>query len=531
MRIRGLNAAFILLFSGYALFLVSALPSYGPTWDVLLEFPRATAYLDNILGNTTPSRISPWHQLSYEKAQSSYGGSLNGCLPSIIAAASGKILFEKLGLTNYIDAYHFGLVLLWLVFIIHFYAMLSKLHDRRLALVATVLLALAPRVLGHVPNNMKDIPALAFATSSVLELAVAVTHNRPRRIFLAGLLFACAISSKFTAAIVVVPALVFLYQSFRKSDIPKAFLLPIVAVPFITIAVFFIHWPYLWALPPSLWKRLAALVAFIGIRKGGGVPTFYPVVMAMATTPPLILFGLSLAPIVSFRPPPLKRHETLLLVLYTSWMFIVLLVYCTGRIALFDGVRHFLLFLPPATVLAAWGITRAFDMVNKESRFLRNIPRRRSEVLVGLAILGVSILPVISYHPYETTYFNTFVGGLRGATLIRFGPEVLDYEPRDYWGTSIRSIIKWVNHSLPDGSTLWISIPPELGASFTLRTGLSFVRPDRRQPGKPFYLIFINRKDFFTRLEYEAMIKGKLVHKVSIKGVPLSYVYKMPEIR
>ncbi len=530
MKIHGAHNLFVLFFAGYALFLLLALPGYGPTWDVPLEFSRATAYLDNALGNPTPSGISPWHQMGYEHARSSICGSLNGCLPSLIAAVSGKILFEKSGLMGYIDAYHCGLVFLWLIFLIYFYLMLSTLHDRRTALIATILLALAPRVLGHVPNNMKDIPALAFASLSLLEFALAVTRNRPRRIYLAGILFACAISSKFTAAIVVAPAIVMLYLAFRKTDIPKSFLLPILSVPVLTLAVLIIHWPYLWVLPATLWERLVDLAAAATCRKGSGVPSIYPVLMTLITTPPVMLFGLVCLPVAALRPPRFKREEALLLGFYASWLFFVLFVFSTGRIALFDGVRHFLLYMPPAAILSAWGMVRMFDMAKGKVRFFRNMPARWREAVAGSVLLGASILPVALYHPYEVTYFNFLAGGLPGATQIQFGPEVLDYEPRDYWATSLRSAMNWVNQHLPDDSELWISIPRHLGALFELRPGLSLVRPDERQPGKPYYLIFVNRKDFFTPLEYYAMSKGELVHKVEIKGVTLSSVYKMPDL-
>ena len=194
---------FAIFFVPYAAFLLLSLPDYGAIWDVPYEFPRATAYLSHALGEETPTRASPWHLLSYEQARSTHGGSVNGCLPSLVAAFTGKIFYEKLRLLDYVDAYHLGLVFLWLIFLIHFHSRLSLLHGARLAFVATVLLALAPRVVGHVPNNMKDVPGLAFGTAALLELAIALTRGLPRRVYLAALLLACAVSSKFVTAIVV----------------------------------------------------------------------------------------------------------------------------------------------------------------------------------------------------------------------------------------------------------------------------------------------------------------------------------------
>ena len=133
-RERPVGLAAAALFPVYSAFLLLSLPRYGATWDVFYEFPRATAYLSHVLGEQTPSGASPWHAMSYQEARSHHGGSANGCLPSLVAAATGKLFFEKLGVLDYVDAYHLGLVLLWLLFVIHFHSRLVELHGPRLAL-------------------------------------------------------------------------------------------------------------------------------------------------------------------------------------------------------------------------------------------------------------------------------------------------------------------------------------------------------------------------------------------------------------
>ena len=529
---RGPRWTFAVLYACYAVFLLVSLPRYGPTWDVFYEFPRATAYVSHMLGEETPSDVSPWHHLSYEIARSTSRGSLNGCLPSLIAAVTGKIFFEKLQILGYIDAYHLGLVLLWLLFILHFHARLGALHDARVALVATILIALAPRVLGHVPNNMKDVPAMAFATAGLLELAVAITQDRPRRIYWTALFVACAMSSKFVAGVVALPGAVLVYLGLREGRllprIPLSTLIPLGCIPIATIVLLIAHWPYLWVPPSELPARLGEIRDMVAIRTGTGA-SVYPFVMALITTPLPLLIGLVCAGIGAFWKPAETKAERLLLVFYAVWMLSVLAVFSSGRIALFDGIRHFLLFVPPAAILSAWGLIRVSDALLGRLDVGRGSHSRLRALVVSTIVLA-SAVPIALYHPYEVTYFNALIGGLPGATELELGESALDFDPRDYWGTSVRASVEWANQHLPANATLFVSIPPAFARinPYPLRSDLIYGRPPRIPNLKPHYLVFVNRPGWFTPRERRAIASGELVHQEEIRGVPLSFVYRWP---
>lgn len=523
--------AFALFFLGYAAFSLGTLAHYGPTWDVQAEFPRATAYFEHAIGQPTPSNISPFHRLSYERAKATHFDSVNGCLPSLLAAATGRLFYAELGILGYIDAYHLGLTLLWLLFLLHFHWCLSALHGSRLALLATVLLALTPRLVGHSHNNMKDLPALAFGTAALLELAIAVTRQRPRRIYTAGLLFACGISSKFTAGIVALPALVLLWLGHPGPGVlprvPRSWWLPLASVPVLTLVVLVGHWPFLWAPPGVLAERIASVADVIS-RRPPRPASLYPLVMAVVTTPLVVLLGAALAAVCARVAPPSDPSERSLLLFYAAWLGIVLAIYSSGAIALFDGIRHFMLFVPPLTVLGAWGLLCAADAVIQRL-LAHGLAVRWTRAGLATVVLLSSVAPVALYHPFEVTYYNALVGGLPGAIRLRFGPEVVGYSPRDYWGTSARQAVAWANENLPEGSAIWISLPPRFHHVLPLRRDLSIVRPSDRTPGQPSFLVFVNRPSWFRALETDAMERGERVHQVAARGVPLAFVYRLPE--
>jgi len=524
---------FLVFFCAYAIFLVVELPRYGLTFDVPYEFSRATAYVERFLSGRTdplqspPERRPPWHVLSWDTAKNSLTLSLHASLPSMIAAVSGKLFFEKLGLLGAVDAFHLGLTILWLGLLVYFYLCLRQLHDGAVALLASIVLALAPRVVGEVHNNMKDVPAMAFSTLALLEVAVAVVHARPRRLYAAATLFGCALASKLSAATAMVPAAVLLLLWHRAGGlwprVPRGYWVPLVVAPLVALSIVVACWPYLWALPPELWDRLENLRAHLGLRVRDEVRiSSYPLAMVLYTTPPAVL-ALALASLTA--PEALNRQgraTRFLYWYYAGWLAWVLFSFSVSRVQLFDGIRHFLLVWPPLAILAAVGAVHC-------GRWLgRGGATRRLAAGGGLVLLGGSLVhPLVRYHPYEVTYFNALVGGLPGATTLDFGDAVDDFEARDYWGTSLRAAVGWANAHLPAGAYVSFGVPPMVGDYYELRADL---QPVEWEPGTtyaPHYAIFICRSRWYRGLEHAALERGEPVYEVEVEGVALSVVYRL----
>lgn len=111
---------------------------------------------------------------------------------------------------------------------------------------------------------------------------------------------------------------------------------------------------------------------------------------------------------------------------------------------LYDGVRHFLFVIPPLAVLcgcvlAGWIAAAQWPL---------------AKLAIALVILCGAAEPVRWYlasHPYEYTYFNPFVGGLRRASHA--------YET-DYWGLSLRSAAEWIEQNratIADGGEIVVA--------------------------------------------------------------------------
>lgn len=96
----------------------------------------------------------------------------------------------------------------------------------------------------------------------------------------------------------------------------------------------------------------------------------------------------------------------------------------------YDGLRHMLFLLPPATALGGVAVAAAGRSLAR-SRLRPALPRALRAGLLLLVVLGLasSAWRMARLHPYEYVFYNAFVGGVAGAQG-RF--------ELDYWATSFR---------------------------------------------------------------------------------------------
>ncbi|MBM3122248.1 MAG: hypothetical protein FJZ97_08700 [Chloroflexi bacterium] len=118
---------------------------------------------------------------------------------------------------------------------------------------------------------------------------------------------------------------------------------------------------------------------------------------------------------------------------------------------LYGNFRQLLFITPPLFVFA--GITLEL--------LLGRLRSRVAQAAVAALVLAPGILGIAQLHPYEYVYYNRLVGGVRGAFR--------SYE-LDYWCTSYREAMEWINEAAPARAEI-AAAPPELVASH-------FARPD-----------------------------------------------------
>jgi len=367
---------------------------------------------------------------------------------------------------KFIDGWHFMNFLAFVISIFFFYRLSRRLIHPVPALASTLLFATQPVIWGHAFINPKDIPFMAFFLGSVtlgLEMAdhalraiaapsFAKTAGYRLRFaaqplfWLAGLFlgFASAIRSLGIASGLLV-LVYFLAKSGRKG-IGRA--LPYLLVyGLVGILTTFLLWPYLWSNPVGNFAASLSKESdypWIGDTLFGGVlfdnaniPISYiPTLLCLQfTEPALFLFaiGLGLA-VVSVWKKADQRPDLLAL---GAWVVAPVAAAILLHSTIYNNFRQFLFIVPPLFVVV--GLALQFISEKLKHRAILFIP------LVVLALLP-GVYWDIHLHPYQYIYYNSLTGGVSGAFN--------KYES-DYWTTSNKEVIEYLNHIAPPNSTVY----------------------------------------------------------------------------
>jgi hypothetical protein len=134
---------------------------------------------------------------------------------------------------------------------------------------------------------------------------------------------------------------------------------------------------------------------------------------------PLFLLGL----IAAYRK--LKNDLTKLIqgLLILSWFVIPLAYAIISRPPMYDGMRHFLFILPPVFFFIGFAFEFLFRIINQK--------------WINIALVTIVLVPgfigIVQLHPYEYTYYNSWIGGTAGAFR--------HYET-DYWLTCYKEAVE-----------------------------------------------------------------------------------------
>jgi hypothetical protein len=138
------------------------------------------------------------------------------------------------------------------------------------------------------------------------------------------------------------------------------------------------------------------------------------------------------------------HHVSLTLIL--AWVLILLAYVFLRRPAMYDGFRHFLFILPPVFIFIGFTFDFIFDKLSLISKFPGDtISWLRAGLLIVITIPG--IIGIIHLHPYEYTYYNSFIGGTDGAFR--------KYET-DYWLTCYKDAVEQLNNMTPERINLFV---------------------------------------------------------------------------
>jgi Dolichyl-phosphate-mannose-protein mannosyltransferase len=389
-------------------------------------------------------------------------------LPGVVCAVTDALTHAWLAWLNPVDGHHLGLVLMHAFALLWYGLYATRLLGRRAGFLASLFVATYPSALGHSFNNAKDWPCAEFYGIAVLAAAVGIVERRARPLLAAGLWLGIALSCKFNAIFVLVTLaawipIAYLTLYWRRRSVTAGVVGAALLAPYLAAAFSFLAWPWLYQGKDvrDYWHNVAEYVTFMvnyGVSERH-TWALHPFRCLVFMTPPVVLGAALVYALTGYLR---SRRDVALWSLLLLWTAIPLVRIAAPRSNFYDANRHFIEYIPGFCAMAAMGAIRAYDFV--VGRIAR-VGVRRTVGAVGAAVVGVAVVwPIAAYHPYETTYFNAFVGGLGGAQrreLFHYDPpsDRANLTESDYWFNSSREGLAAFRRLAHPGDTIGLLGP------------------------------------------------------------------------
>lgn len=561
------RAAHYLVVTAIVLYLILAfrvVGDYGITFDEPENFAVGHKYLNYYLtGQLVFSDDNPIineHPNFYNSLFKDYPYRY-GSFANILSAVSCYLFFQKFQILDAISAHHIIIPILTAFFLYCFFIFAKNYWGNYVGFFSVLLLITYPRFFGDTFNNIKDVPMLIFSSIAIMAFAHWYCRKQTRYFYFAFLFFGIALATRldnvFLAVIIILwLSLCFIINHPRRYFFDKKTIVSFIAGLLIIFTVFVIFYPPL--LPWQSDKGIfIAKVWEYGLQVGVAKNTpwnMYPLLQVLYVTPiPIIIFFLTglfylLAQI--FHSPAYRgqmridsgsslrngfmhsnpaidavkindsnRMNLLLLI----WVAFPLFRYCLPGSINSDGIRKFLIFIVPFSIIASIGAKMIVG------RICFKIKTARLPLMLFLSALALipNIYALISGHPYQNTYYNYWAGGLKGAQEkgIPFSC--------DYWLNSYREAGKWLEKNARANTTVTAFPYPDLMQYYITRRDLvcssSFDIVFTRC-----YFVLVPRKwwpmiAYHDISRYLVKLSGcQIVHQIKRQGGTIATIYYCP---
>jgi 4-amino-4-deoxy-L-arabinose transferase-like glycosyltransferase len=432
-----------------------------------------------------------------------------------------------------------------------------------LALLAALLWAADPFVIGYSKLLHTDALAGSFMTLSMLAACVAFNHDRRARwLALSGVAAGLAFLSK-SPALALAPAvgLVALLSATTDDRRPTTEAHSAAAVvggrwsvvivlalwAALAAATVFALWPALWVSPLQAYAQLRVGVAiegaqphmlgnfFLGREDDAPGLLYYPAALALRSTP-WTLLGLLLLPLAwrrkaiasaqqnSDREPADASRRSLTALAGFVILFVAAMSLFPKK---FD--RYMVPAFPALDVLAAAGLLGILGVggwglgVGKKLGRESSVVGRRSSVVMGLVgVVTVAALANIAWwHPYSIDAFNQIFGGTRaGVRTFTVG-----------WGEGLEQVAAWLNAQPDITSVRTVALRiTSLNPYLRDRAQAVFPKGDQLRDRTGYVVVYLPQTQTGRADGVFGQFYGRAppLQTVRIHGVDFAWIYRAP---
>ena len=510
--------------------IVSGIADPGITWDEANFLPSMGSYarwygelFDGIIHG------SPGAALSRDLVTERWNPTHENPPLALIAATVTAVLFE--GYLGLLTAARLGSAIAFGLLALVVYKLTARIAGWTAGTFAALSLIALPRLVGHARLAALD-EMMALTWLLTIYAFLRGTDSR-RWAMLTGVFFGLALATKLNAFFLPLPLLVWGYL-FRKRHIGDN----VMSMTFIGPAVWIFAWPWLWhdtglriiGYLASKLDRAPIPVHYLGVTYQAGEAPWHYAILMTAVTVPVVLLLLAAAGASRITGRGRVREGTALLLLGLAASLAPFFLPAARK---YDGVRLFLPAFPVIACLAGCGLDRLTRAAGRAVMLILSRRRpgdwehRHSKAVqlalsAGILVLAASAMVTFRMHPYQLSYYNSIVGGLRGAE--RLGLETT------YWGDALTPVfLQQVAEAVPRDSSIAF-YPCGSNArrlyEMTIRQRERGIRIVERDEG-PDYLVLIRRQGYFDD-KLRILLQGsRRVMDNSHRGTALVSVHEL----
>lgn len=487
----------------YLLFTIFTYRDYGLTMDEFFVYTRGEYFYTKVKGN------DPLLQKGFAIKERANHNLLyyNSTYPAVLYAINDSHSYESYHLLNMLFAS--------LSFCFLYEILLLGFKNSKYAILGPIFLFLTPRFLGHIPANPKDIPFAVLYVTSLFFIYIQHILNPRIRTLLIGLNIGLTASLRMVGfsllPVYFVYVLLVNWKSINKHWFKEVtnLVLESVQIFIISFFMFMLSMPYVAADPfnhtiellkvNKIYPWFGTVFFMRETYNQDQIPLHYLPVWLLVTTPVFIL----VLSVVSFFKKLSKELNGLRLLLTIS-LGIQIVMYLLLKPIIYNGLRHYLFFLPQLVLLAIIGF------------YSLRTSRKWFKFVTGLTILNTIFVLwyYLQFHPYQYTYFN-----LLGGTIYKASSSF----ETDYWGASDREALIWLkSYSESQGENK----PGVFLCSKSM--ALNYYFPEARDMNNNIrnadYIVCYDKRQLD---ELKKSVRGEIIHEVTRDGILFNSVYKV----
>ena len=500
----------------FCIIILLTIKDYGITWDEGVYFLCGASYF-NWLENPSLETIDKYWSFKFTSNE-------HPPLVPLLGEMTRSLFHKKLNLMDRVSS--FRMAVLFFVFFLNLalFSFVSRLYGRKIAFIVSLSFFFLPRIFFHSHLAALDYPVTAMWFLVIYSYWRGM--GQQKWVYCSAILLGLALLTKLNAYFIYVPVVFFWLLTFNRKIISLLLgklkfslreilplfskIVPMFIIPPLVLTVF---WPYMWKNPLSRileyplfsLKLTQVRYTYYFGEVFTHAPWHYPFVWSLITIPliVLIMFFIGLFKIAQ---KPYTRTD--IFILFNA--LLPLIIVALPMVPKYDAERLFLPAFPFICIISGLGIKQIFD-------FARKFKAEKLAFIFYMVLFSLTLYnSIIRYHPYQSSYFNEIIGGIKGAE--RRGFEV------EYWGNAFIGSLPFLNkHS---ESTFWVYHHPAryrfYDARGLLKKEIKFGDKDNAD-----YLVLLIRQGSFNKEMWRYYECEEPVFSVRVLNTNLLNIYKL----